>query len=156
MRKRPTLLEEGDGNIRLLDQEFSLEDLSNMFVNATQDELDAFSRGHDEQVADALKAGTVMLKHGDKVCVFAGSLQGLEGTITEFHDDHTITFALPGPPTTAPTHLQVPASDVHKKFVRGDYVCVMHSTHRGQEGFIIEINDTKATIYNPQGMDGEV
>jgi transcription antitermination factor NusG len=156
MKKRLMRLEEGDFHTRLAERKFSLDDLTDRSVNATQGELDAFSRSHDEQVAKALEAGTVTLKPGDKVCVFTGSLQGLEGTIMELLDNHTLTLLNSNPSTAVPASLQVPTSDVCKKFVRGDYVRVMHGEHCGQEGFILEMDDTIATMYNPQGADYEV
>ncbi len=154
-KKRFVLVEDANANTQLLEQEFSLEDLSDSSVNATQSELDSFTRCDDELVLRALSAGVVTLKWGDKIRVLKGSLQGLEGMITDIHD-HTLTFAPLTMSTATPSSIETSTFDVCKKFELGDYVQVMYGIHCGQEGFILEIDNSEVTIYNPQGADSEV
>jgi transcription elongation factor SPT5 len=156
-KKRLVLLGNTTDNY-LLEQVFSLEDLSDRSVNLTESELAMFEKSHDELVTRALNARAVTLKLGDRVQVFTGSLQGLQGTIVELHDDtRSITFATADTSSTTTTSLlQVSILEVSKQFVRGDYVRVMYGSHHGQEGFILDMDDNQATIFNPQGADSEV
>jgi ribosomal protein L24 len=127
----------------LLLQEFALHKLSDRFVNPAQDELALFRQTHNEWVVKAVDSVTVPLHINDGVQVVEGPLRGFSGYLTDIRGDRTATLES----NTLQSPLQVLTCQVRKKFCLGDFVQAVCGEHRGEEGFIVEMDEVSTTIY---------
>ncbi|MDT7543821.1 MAG: transcription elongation factor [Acidobacteriota bacterium] len=139
----------------LLELEVDPTDISCGNVLATPMELDVFRRSGDDLVIKALDAGVVVpLQYGDRIQAIAGTFKGLIGHVLEISDNSTVIFQSVDAgqsgekdmPKKA-SRFQVCLSEVQKKFELGDRVQVLQGEFRGEEGYIVEINGEKATVY---------
>jgi hypothetical protein len=78
---------------QLIELEFALADISDSYVNPTRAEHQMFKQSCDEFVNKALDAEVVSWNIYDRVHVGEGSFVGIDGHITEIHDDKTITVS---------------------------------------------------------------
>jgi transcription elongation factor len=139
----------------LLEKDVHPTDLSysNVLRATTQPELDIFRRSGDELVIKALDAGVVPLQIGDRIQVITGTFRGLAGHLVDIHNNNTVDVEsdIDVMETTSRgalrRHFQVCSSEVRKKFGLGDYVQVLHGAHTGDEGYIVELSGSDATIY---------
>jgi hypothetical protein len=152
-RKMTPNTERGDQLVAL---DLPLARLTDRYITATEHELDRFRRSGNDFVMQALGTCVVPLRVGNNIEVHAGSLAGLEGCITEIHQDNTISFELHGADHDHANPVRVRASEVRKKFRQSDFVQIVHGGHKGLEGFIVRIDDDCAVISNPWQWDGEV
>jgi transcription elongation factor SPT5 len=132
---------------QLVELEFALADISNSDVNPTQEELQMFERSRDAFVNKALHAGAPSFNLHDRVQVTGGSFVGMEGYVTEIHDDETITVQPSDPQRPA---FDLPAFELAKKFNLGDFVQIVHGRNAGGEGFITKVDDGLVIVYTPQ------
>jgi transcription elongation factor SPT5 len=127
----------------LLELEYALHEISDRFVEPSEDELDIFRQTHEQWVVDASHSRVAPLSITNRIRVIAGPHRGLSGYLTDIREDHTATFET----DSASIPLQVHAREVRKLFLLGDSVKAMYGEHKGAEGFIVEIGEVSATIY---------
>lgn len=132
---------------QLIELEFALADISDSYVNPTRAEHQMFKQSCDEFVNKALDAEVVSWNIYDRVHVGEGSFVGIDGHITEIHDDKTITVQPSDPQHST---FRLPTSELSKNFKLGDFVQIHHGRNAGEEGFITEVNDGFVVIYIPQ------
>jgi transcription elongation factor len=136
----------------LVDLTLPLADLSDIGVNATPEELEAFKQSNCELVTPALVKETTVLQIGDRIRVISGDLRGMKGIIVNTHDDHTITYDQTD--VEAPLKAcRIDKLHVCKDFRLGHYVHIKHGRFRGEEGFVTEINGNfSVMVSNPRSQ----
>jgi hypothetical protein len=150
-RKRKRVAATFGSGKRLEELEFSLGDLSGTGDSMTQAELDLIEQSGNQIAMMAIGAHLTPLRPGDRIQVMHGSVAGIQGTIVDIASDNTVTFNPRDP--KEPNDLQVRASDVIRMFYLGEYVCIVRGRKKGGQGFIIELDDETATVFNPRDLD---
>ena len=120
----------------LLEETFRPDEITSIAgVYGAGREIELFSASRHPLIQEALGAGLVTLRAGDKIQVIGGSLAGMIGEVIDVQDNHTVTLRCPDQ-TAA---LEVPIQQVCKHFRLGDHVRVLCGGHQGSEGYITEM-----------------
>lgn len=124
--------------------ELPLMEVSGDGVYPSHEELSQFMESHDPIALAALKKLRTTLQVDDRVQIITGSHVGIEGRVESIDNNNRIVSIIK---TNSIDSVEVPISDVRKKFQLGDYVKILHGLREGDEGFITAIDEECADIY---------
>jgi transcription elongation factor len=127
----------------LMELSLRIDQISTRGINPTQSELKLFTECSDPLIVDASWREMVQFNLHDRIEVIAGQLRGLEGRLVDTEQRGTVVVQS----TAAFNPQPVRSQEIRKKFHLGDRVKIISSERQGAEGFIVHMDEMRATLY---------
>ena len=100
--------------------------------------------------SEVLRTDQVQFRTGDRIKVVLGTFMGQVGRIALVNDHNTASVDLIVSDSNDPEmtkRLDIHTTEIRKLFLPGDFVVALLGKHRGVQGFIVQMDDYRVSIY---------